>query len=200
MRPPTHTHPRGQARDASPQATCPTLPCTQLDHWAPLGAPRGGTAGPKKLAPQKKNIGRFLAQNSAQWAKCTTGSAPFPHKVRGPPKAADPTPSGALSVPIVGETHLGQAGIWGQSWHSTGSWVEKLWKAEESSGPMGCRGLRPCEGPPEAHVPAIEIGGGAKGREKKGANKGQTKGHQRVKQRGTQLGTQMLSSRHQGDL
>ena len=38
---------------------------------------------------------------------------------------------------------------------------------------LSCRGLRPCEGPPEAHVPAIEIGGGeSNGRENKGTNKG----------------------------
>ena len=45
--PPPYNHCLGQAREGNPQATCPTLPCTQLDHWAPLGAPRGGTAGPK---------------------------------------------------------------------------------------------------------------------------------------------------------
>ncbi len=69
-----------------------------------------------------------------------------PAKKPGEGTLQTPTPTGALSVPIVGETHLGQAGIWGQSWHSTGSWVERLWKAEESSGSMmGSIGLQRAE-------------------------------------------------------
>jgi hypothetical protein len=149
LRPPTHTHPRGQAREGNPQATCPTLPCTQLDHWAPLGAPRGGTAGPKSWP---KSFGPKLFFLVAFWPKIPPNgpnaplAVPLSHtKCGGYPGRQTPTPTGALSVPIVGETHLGQAGIWGQSWQSTGDWVERLWKAEESSGSMGSIELQRAE-------------------------------------------------------
>ena len=60
------------------------------------GCPPRGHRGPEKLAqkfwPKIIFLGRFLAQNSAQWAKCSTGSAPFPHKVRGALRGADPPP------------------------------------------------------------------------------------------------------------
>jgi hypothetical protein len=89
-------------------------------------------------------------------AKCTSGRAPssFPHKVRWPRPLAGwqpetPTPTGALSVPIVGETHLGAKlgqGKVGTPGVTGCQWVERLWnlnlKAEarggESRGSAGC--------------------------------------------------------------
>ena len=177
---PLHPTPCAPPRPTPPWG-CPTPPRTPLSPWVPLGAPRGGAAGGKSWP-------KVLAQNSAQWAKCSTGSGPFPHKMRGAPRAADPHPHRSTFRAYSRRDPLGA----GQSWHSTGYWVERserlrLWnlnlKAEargrESRGSMGSRGLRPCDSESQAHhAPAIEIGGGeSKGRAPTRANKGPAKGH-----------------------
>ena len=148
----------------------------------------------RKVDPKSwpKSFGPLVA--SSFWPKsqmhlgpCPGGRAPFPHKVRWP-RVADPHPHRSTFRAYSRRDPLGA----GQSWHSTGYWVERserlrLWnlnlKAEargrESRGSMGSRGLRPCDSESQAHhAPAIEIGGGeSKGRAPTRANKGPAKGH-----------------------
>ena len=122
-------------RPSAPHSRAPSW--TTGHHWVPPAVERlARKVGPKVLAPwslfgpKEPNAPRAV---------------PLFHTKCGGPGWQTPTPTGALSVPIVGETHLGQAGIWGQSWHSTGYWVERLWKAEESSGSMGSIELQRAE-------------------------------------------------------
>ena len=148
-------------------------------HWAPSAvALQVEKAGPKVLA----QLEVFSWSLFGPKAKCTSGRAPFPHKVRWP-RVADPHPHRSTFRAYSRRDPLGA----GQSWHSTGYWVERLWnlnlkgeaRGRESRGSMGSRGLRPCDSEGQAHhAPAIEIGGGeSKGRAPTRANKGPAKGH-----------------------
>jgi len=164
-------------RPSAPHSRAPSW--TTGHHWVPPAVERLARKVDPKSWP--KSFGPLVAFWPKR-AKCTSGRAPFPHKVRWP-RVADPHPHRSTFRAYSRRDPLGA----GQSWHSTGYWVERLWnlnlKAEargrESRGSMGSRGLRPCDSEGQAHhAPAIEIGGGeSKGRAPTRANKGPAKGH-----------------------
>ena len=167
-------------RPSAPHSRAPSW--TTGHHWVPPAVERlARKVGPKVLAPWS------LFGPKEPNAPRPSGRAPFPHKVRWP-RVADPHPHRSTFRAYSRRDPLGA----GQSWHSTGYWVERserlrLWnlnlKAEargrESRGSIGSRGLRPCDSEGQAHhAPAIEIGGGeSKGRAPTRANKGPAKGH-----------------------
>ena len=152
---PLHPTPCAPPRPTPPWG-CPTPPRTPLSPWVPLGAPRGGAAGGKSWP---KRFGPKLFLLVAFWPKIPSNgpnaplAVPLSHtKCEGHPGRQTPTPTGALSVPIVGETHLGQAGIGGKvgiarvtGWKGCG----RPRKAVDQWVQLGCRGQRPCEGLPE---------------------------------------------------
>ena len=180
-------------RPSAPHSRAPSW--TTGHHWVPPAVERLARKVDPKSWP--KSFGPLVAFWPKR-AKCTSGRAPFPHKVRWP-RVADPHPHRSTFRAYSRRDPLGA----GQSWHSTGYWVERLWnlnmkgeaRGRESRGSMGSRGLRPCDSEGQAHhAPAIEIGGGeSKGRAPTRANKGPAKGHTNAKFEASSL-------IHQGDL
>ena len=90
-------------RPSAPHSRAPSW--TTGHHWVP---PRGGKVGPKSWP---KSFGPLVASSFWPKSQMHLGPCPLFHTKCGGPGWQTPTPTGALSVPIVGETHLGQGKV-----------------------------------------------------------------------------------------
>ena len=90
-------------RPSAPHSRAPSW--TTGHHWVPPAVERlARKVGPKVLAPWSLQVFGPKEPNAPR-------AVPLFHTKCGGPGWQTPTPTGALSVPIVGETHLGQGKV-----------------------------------------------------------------------------------------